>query len=54
MTPVVAHAGGIGWDELLVFAAPVLILIVLQVLGRRRARDEEDREQDGSTDEGEA
>ena len=54
MTSVVAHAGGAGWDELLVLAAPVVVLIVLQVLGRRRARDEGDREQDGPTDEGEA
>ena len=36
---LVAHAGGTGWDEVLVFALPVVVLVVLQVLGRRRARD---------------
>lgn len=43
----VAHAGGMGWDELLVFAAPVVILVALQVAGRRKARDGGDPEQDG-------
>jgi hypothetical protein len=36
---IVAHANGTGWDEVLVFALPVVVLVVLQVLGRRRARD---------------
>ena len=36
---LVAHAGGTGWDEVLVFALPVVVLVALQVLGRRRARD---------------
>ena len=39
MVRVVAHAGGMGWDEALIFALPVLVLVVLQVIGRRRARD---------------
>ena len=49
---VVAHAGGMGWDELLVFALPVVILVVLQVVGRRRAREASPSEQDGGEDEG--
>ena len=36
---VVAHAGGMGWDEALLFALPVVVLVVLQVIGRRRAKD---------------
>lgn len=36
---VVAHAGGMGWDEALIFAVPVLILAALQVLARRKAKD---------------
>lgn len=39
---VVAHAGGMGWDEALIFAVPVLILAALQVLARRKARDAAD------------
>ena len=38
---LVAHAGGMGWDEALIFALPVVILVVLQLLARRKARDEE-------------
>ena len=50
---VVAHAGGFGWDEALVFALPVVILVVLQVVGRRKAaRDAVPTEQDGEEDEG--
>ena len=36
---IVAHAGGMGWDEALIFAVPVIILAVLQVLARRKAKD---------------
>ena len=39
---LVAHSGGMGWDEALIFAIPVLILGVLQVLARRKARDTAD------------
>ena len=45
MTPdmrMVAHAGGMGWDEALIFAVPVVILGVLQLLARRKARDDVD------------
>ena len=34
---IVAHAGGMGWDEAMIFAVPVVILGVLQVLARRKA-----------------
>lgn len=44
---VVAHAGGMGWDELLVFAAPIVVMVVLRITGRRRARAAEDPDQDG-------
>ena len=36
---LVAHAGGMGWDEALIFAVPVLILAALQILARRKAKD---------------
>ena len=53
MSALVAHAGGMGWDELLVFAAPVVILVALQVAGRRKKRDGADpSEDDGDEDEG--
>jgi heme exporter protein D len=42
----VAHAGGTGWDEVAVFVLPVVVLVVLQVLGRRKKRDT-----DGEADE---
>jgi hypothetical protein len=48
---LVAHAGGTGWDEVVVFALPVVILVVLQVLGRRK-RQEAERGQDDVDDEG--
>jgi hypothetical protein len=35
---LVAHSGGLSWDELLLFASPVVILVVLQIIGRRRAQ----------------
>jgi hypothetical protein len=35
---VVAHAGGTGWDEIMVFVIPLVILVILQVVGRRRHR----------------
>ena len=53
MSALVAHAGGLGWDELLVFALPVVVLVVLQILGRRK-RDAAASEQDGPDDEGAA
>jgi hypothetical protein len=51
---LVAHAGGTGWDEVLLFATPIVLLVVLQVLGRRKARAAAAREQDGGDGEGEA
>jgi hypothetical protein len=45
---LVAHSGGLGWDELVLFASPVLILVVLQVVGRRKARRDDETEQDGA------
>ena len=52
MSGLLAHAGGLGWDELVVFALPVVILVVLQVLGRRKARDADASEQDEGEAEG--
>ncbi len=46
MSSLVAHSGGLGWDELLLFASPVVILVILQVVGRRKARGEDATEQD--------
>ena len=43
---MVAHAGGFGWDEALIFALPVAILGVLQVLARRKAAKEAGAEAD--------
>ena len=34
---LVGHAGGLGWDEVVLIALPVAILAVLQVLARRKA-----------------
>ncbi len=50
---VVAHAGGMGWDELLVFATPVVILVALQIAGRRKraAGDPEQDDLDGEDEE---
>ena len=47
---LVAHAGGFGWDEALIFLVPVVILGVLQLLGRRKAREagEDGDEGDGA------
>lgn len=42
MIDIVAHAGGFGWDEALVFALPVVVLVVLQVLGRPKANQATD------------
>lgn len=39
---LVAHGGGVGWDEAIIFAIPIVILVVLQVLGRRRPPPDED------------
>jgi hypothetical protein len=50
MIGLVAHAGGTGWDEVAVFAVPVVILVILQVVGRRKARDAAPGEQDGGGD----
>ena len=36
ITSLIAHGGGFSWDEALVFALPVVVLVVLQVLGRRK------------------
>jgi hypothetical protein len=45
---LVAHTGGFGWDEALIFAIPVAILGVLQLLARRKARvDGEDGDEGG-------
>jgi hypothetical protein len=44
---LVAHSGGLGWDELLLFASPVVVLVILQVVGRRKARHGDATEQDG-------
>jgi hypothetical protein len=41
---VIAHSGGLGWDELVVFALPVVVLVVLQVLGRRKRNAGQDPE----------
>ena len=46
MISLVAHSGGFSWDEALLFASPVVVLIVLQIIGRRRARGEDATEQD--------
>ena len=43
---LVGHAGGMGWDELLIFATPVVILVALQIVGRRKKRDDTDPDQD--------
>jgi hypothetical protein len=48
---IVAHAGGMGWDEAVIFAIPIVILAVLQILGRRKARGAA-AEQDGRDEEG--
>ena len=48
---IVAHAGGFGWDEALIFALPVAILAVLQVLARRKAAQE--AADDAGSEEGE-
>ena len=52
---LIAHSGGLGWDEMLVFALPVVVLVVLQVLGRRRrdADPETPADEDGANGGGE-
>lgn len=50
----VAHAGGTGWDEIAVFVLPVVILVGLQALGRRRARSGRSADKDGTDGEGKA
>ena len=57
MIDVVAHSGGFSWDEGLLFALPVVILVILQIVGRRKAAREADAdagagEQDGGNDKG--
>lgn len=47
MSGLVAHSGGLGWDELLLFASPVVILVILQVVGRGKARPGDATQQDG-------
>lgn len=46
MSSLVAHSGGFSWDEFLLFASPVVVLVVLQVIGRRKARGDDATEQD--------
>lgn len=43
----VAHSGGMGWDEARIFAVPVIILGVLQILARRTAKDAVDDNGEG-------
>ena len=50
MSALVGHAGGFGWDELLIFALPVVVLGVLQLAGRRK-KDRPDPDPDAG-DEG--
>lgn len=45
---LVAHAGGFGWDEAVVFALPVIVLVVLQIVGRRKAARHAVEGQDGA------
>ena len=52
MSILVAHSGGLSWDELLLFASPVVVLVILQIVGRRKARDAAASEQD-EVDDGE-
>lgn len=52
MTGLVAHAGGTGWDEVAVFVVPIVILVILQVVGRRKARAGAPAEQDGAEGDG--
>ena len=53
MIDLVAHSGGFSWDEGLLFALPVVILVILQIVGRRKAaRDAGAGEQDVGEDEG--
>lgn len=33
-----AHSGGFGWDEAAFFSLPLVILVILQLLSRRRTR----------------
>ncbi len=35
-----AHSGGFGWDEAAFFTLPLVILVILQLVSRRRARRE--------------
>ncbi|MDQ3108141.1 MAG: hypothetical protein M3Q68_10105 [Actinomycetota bacterium] len=45
---MIAHVGGLGWDELVLIAIPVVVLAVLQVLGRRKARATTPPDEDGA------
>lgn len=49
MSRLVAHTGGFGWDEALVFVLPVVVLIAARRAGRRKAAREQ---QDGDPAEG--
>ena len=42
---LVAHSGGMGWDEAVIFAIPVIILGVLQLLARRKAAAQVDEDE---------
>ena len=37
---LLAHAGGFGWDEILLIALPVAVLAVLQILAKRKTNAE--------------
>ena len=40
--PVLAHAGGLGWDEALFMALPVVILLLLARQARKKIDETED------------
>jgi hypothetical protein len=50
---LVAHAGGTGWDEIVVFLLPVVVLGVLQFVGRRKRAAAEETGQDAPVEDGE-
>ena len=49
---LIAHSGGIGWDEAVIFVLPVVVLVVLQVLGRRKRDPGVDPPEDGDGGDG--
>ncbi len=36
---LLAHVGGMGWDELLVMVVPIAIVLALRAVGRRKAAE---------------